>query len=147
METRLKRHLPGGKFEVTPERSRAMAAVRGRGNKTTELRLKMALVRGGIHGWVCNERSLPGKPDFYFASQKVAVFVDGCFWHGCPRCGHVPKTNQSFWAAKLDRNRTRHRKVSRLLRRDNIRVLRFWEHQLREDLPRCVAKLEKYLVA
>ena len=147
METWLKKHLPNGKFDVTPERSRAMAAVRGRGNKTTELRLRMALVKSGIHGWVCNEASLPGKPDFYFAEQKLAIFVDGCFWHGCPRCGHVPKTNNSFWAAKLDRNRRRHQKVARALRTNGIHVIRFWEHQLRENLDRCVARIGMKLLS
>ena len=147
METRLRKHLPLGKFEVTPERSRAMAAVRGRGNKTTELRLRMALVRSRIQGWICNESSLPGKPDFYFAEQKLAVFVDGCFWHGCSRCGHVPKTNNSFWAAKLDRNRKRHRKVARALRMNGIQVIRFWEHQLRESLNHCVGRITRELSA
>lgn len=145
MERQLKQHLPDGKFDVTPQRSRAMAAVRGHGNKTTELRLRMALVKAGIRGWTCNESSLPGKPDFYFLEPRLAVFVDGCFWHGCKRCGHLPKANQAFWAAKLDRNHKRHRKVARLLRKLDIQVVRFWEHQLRQSVETCVSKIAKRL--
>jgi len=143
MERLLKSQLLGGKFAVSPERSRNMAAVRGSGNKTTELRLQMALVRAGISGWSSQRTDLPGKPDFFFQSANLAVFVDGCFWHGCPRCGHIPKTNTGFWTAKIDRNRKRHRKVARLLNKRGIRTVRFWEHQLRDRLDRCVARIEK----
>jgi DNA mismatch endonuclease (patch repair protein) len=141
MERLLKTRLRGGMFNVSPERSRNMAAVRGKGNKTTEVRLKMALVRAGISGWVMQSVELPGKPDFYFPAAGLAVFVDGCFWHGCPRCGHLPKNNAAFWEAKIGRNRARHKKVGRLLNRQGVRTLRFWEHQLKENLERCVARI------
>jgi DNA mismatch endonuclease, patch repair protein len=124
-----------------------MAAVRGRGNRSTELKLRMGLVRAGIEGWICNEANLPGKPDFYFPSAKLAVFVDGCFWHGCARCGHIPKTNSEFWAVKIDRNRRRHRKIATLLAKLGIRTVRFWEHQLRVDLPKCVSRIEARLLS
>jgi DNA mismatch endonuclease (patch repair protein) len=118
-----------------------MGAVRGKGNATTELRLKMALVRGGVSGWICHPKQIPGKPDFYFVSARLAVFVDGCFWHGCMKCGHIPKTNQAFWAAKINRNRQRHRKVGRLLASEGVQAVRFWEHQLRDDLDKCVLRI------
>lgn len=92
MERRLKKYLDHGKFENVPEkRSRTMAAIRGKHNRTTELRLKMALIRRGIKGWKLHASELPGKPDFYFKNKRLAVFVDGCYWHGCPRCGHIPE--------------------------------------------------------
>lgn len=118
-----------------------MAAVRGKGNKTTELRLQMAMVRAGIGGWSSQRTDLPGKPDFYFPSAKLAVFVDGCFWHGCTKCGHIPRNNGAFWKAKIERNRTRHRKVGRLLNKRGIQTMRFWEHQLRQHLDRCVSRV------
>jgi DNA mismatch endonuclease (patch repair protein) len=118
-----------------------MAAVKSHGNKTTELKLRMALVRGGISGWVVQPRGLPGNPDFYFPGRSLAVFVDGCFWHGCGRCGHIPKTNQAFWKAKIGRNRARHRKVKRLLKAEGIGALRLWEHELKKDLRRCVERI------
>jgi DNA mismatch endonuclease (patch repair protein) len=141
MERLLKSCLKNGLFNVSPERSRNMAAVRGKGNKTTELRLKMALVRAGISGWTSQRADLPGKPDFFFASAGLAIFVDGCFWHGCSRCGHLPKNNGAFWKAKIGRNRARHKKVRGLLNREGIRTVRFWEHQLKENLNRCVSRI------
>jgi DNA mismatch endonuclease (patch repair protein) len=147
MERLLKSRLPKGKFLVSPERSRAMAAVRGKGNKTTEVKLQMALVRAGISGWLTHPSRLPGKPDFYFPKEKLAVFVDGCFWHGCSKCGHLPKTNRAFWATKIDRNRSRHRKVARLLNRNGVSTVRFWEHQLRDHLERCVYRIANQIAA
>ena len=85
MEKILRRELPGGQFrDVTPARSRAMAAVRGKGNISTEQRLRLALVRAGVSGWTLHTKSIVGCPDFYFAKQRLAIFTDGCFWHGCP---------------------------------------------------------------
>ncbi|MBI2928162.1 MAG: very short patch repair endonuclease [Verrucomicrobia bacterium] len=122
-----------------------MRAVRGRGNKTTETRFRSALVRAGLRGWSIGPQNLPGRPDFYFAKARLAVFVDGCFWHGCRRCGHVPRTNSKFWRAKIERNRQRDRATSAALRAAGLRVIRLWEHKLREDLPGCVARVDSLL--
>lgn len=133
MERKLAKLLPLGRFEnVTHERSKTMGAIRSKNNKTTERALRMALIRSQIKGWNLHA-DLPGKPDFYFPRQRLAVFVDGCFWHRCPNCGHIPKTRVEFWAAKFERNRYRARKVSRQLRSNGIRVLRFWEHELKRN--------------
>jgi DNA mismatch endonuclease, patch repair protein len=117
-----------------------MAAVRGKNNTTTERRFRMALVRSRISGWITHA-NLPGKPDIYFPTRKLAVFLDGCFWHGCSRCGHIPKTNTVFWATKIKRNRQRDQKTSRLLRGQGILVIRVWEHSLQK--PRDLALLLK----
>ena len=86
---------------------------------------------------------MPGKPDFVFSKLKTAVFVDGCFWHGCPRHATKPKTRAAFWAAKLNGNRARDRKVNRLLRAKGWRVIRIWEHELkRSNLPRLLKRLD-----
>jgi DNA mismatch endonuclease (patch repair protein) len=71
------------------------------------------------------------KPDFVFRSHRLAVFVDGCFWHGCPLHATSPKTNAAFWRKKLAANRTRDRLVTRTLRQLGWRVLRLWEHELK----------------
>jgi len=71
--------------------------------------------------------SVAGKPDFAWPKVKVALFVDGCFWHGCPRCDRPSKSNLGFWRDKLTANRQRDLRVSRKLRRDGWRVLRVWE--------------------
>jgi DNA mismatch endonuclease (patch repair protein) len=73
---------------------------------------------------------LPGRPDFVFRRQHVCVFVDGCFWHGCPRCYRRPSSNRKYWDEKVKRNRARDRRVNQELRRRGWRVLRFWEHDL-----------------
>ena len=107
-----------------------MSRVRGHGNKTTELRLIQVFRANGITGWRRGSK-LPGKPDFVFPKLETAVFVDGCFWHGCPRHGTKPKTNASFWRKKIQRNKARDRKVNRLLRAKGWKVARVWEHELR----------------
>ena len=93
-----------------------------------------------------SRRLLPLKvrPDFVFAKQRLAVFVDGCFWHGCPRHGTKPKGNAAFWKKKLERNRARDREVNRALRRAGWRVMRIWEHELaRKYEARLAARLRR----
>jgi DNA mismatch endonuclease (patch repair protein) len=148
MERILKSTLQDGAFMgVSPTRSRIMASIRGKSNKSTEVALRLALVRAGIRGWVLHPADLQGRPDFYFVKQRLAVFVDGCFWHGCPRCGHIPKTRTEFWAAKIERNRSRDRKNRRLLASKGVKVLRVWEHELRESasVQQVLHKLRSHL--
>jgi len=88
-----------------------------------------------------------GRPDFVFPARRLAVFVDGCFWHGCPRHGTMPKGNRSFWRAKITRNRERDREVGAELRRLGWKVLRVWEHELTvRNERRLVARLGRHLV-
>lgn len=144
MERALRSKLVGGKFRgVTQDHSQRMGAIAGKGNKTTECRLRAGLTRAGLRGWVLHVRELPGTPDFAFPSQRVAVFVDGCFWHGCSKCQHSMKRNARYWAEKVKRNRARDRRTVTALRRQGYKVIRFWEHDL-DDLNRCV---ESVLIA
>lgn len=106
-----------------------MAAIRGRGNKDTELRLVTILRGSGITGWR-RHQSLPGRPDFIFRRQRLAVFVDGCFWHGCRWHCRMPVGNGEYWQRKIARNITRDRRVNQLLRSQGWRVLRIWGHAL-----------------
>jgi DNA mismatch endonuclease (patch repair protein) len=141
MERLLRKKLRHGAFINVPlARSLAMGKVRGKGNRTTEVRLRYALVRAGISGW-CMHPPLPGKPDFYFSHSRMAIFVDGCFWHGCPQCGHIPVTNAAFWHAKIERNQQRAAKWDRILKRDRIRVIHIWECRLKKDLPSVVRQI------
>lgn len=141
MERALRHKLPQGRFVTTATRSRQMAAVKSSGNKSTESRLRAALISAGVSGWQMAPRNIVGKPDFYFPKQRLAVFVDGCFWHGCPKCGHIPGTNRLFWRAKILGNRFRDRRINAQFRIARIQVVRFWEHQLRTHLSTCVARL------
>jgi DNA mismatch endonuclease (patch repair protein) len=111
------------------KRSEVMSRVRGRGNKATELALIALLRRRRITGWRRNQRVF-GKPDFVFQKLRVALFVDGCFWHGCPRHATKPKNNAAFWRRKFAANKTRDLLVNRTLRKRGWRVLRIWQHEL-----------------
>lgn len=123
------------------KRSAVMSRIRSSGNLSTELRL-IALMRvHGITGWRRNRR-LPGKPDFVFPKQRVAVFIDGCFWHGCPAHYTEPVGSAEFWRAKISGNKRRDRRVVRELRNLGWTVLRLWEHDLkRRRLARAVSRL------
>jgi DNA mismatch endonuclease (patch repair protein) len=113
------------------KRSEIMSHVKGRGNLATEIFLVHIFREHGFVGWRRNAR-LFGKPDFVFPSLRLAVFVDGCFWHGCPIHGSLPKTNRPFWRQKLRRNRDRDRLVNRTLKRLGWKTLRLWQHDLRD---------------
>ncbi len=108
------------------KRSEVMSRIRSHGNRGTELRLIALMREHSITGW---RRHAPlfGKPDFVFRGAKLAVFVDGCFWHACPRHATMPRNNRAFWEAKLTRNAARDREVTRTLRKVGWRVLRVWE--------------------
>jgi DNA mismatch endonuclease (patch repair protein) len=135
------------------ERSALMAKVRGRGNLTTEQALAKLLRAEGWSGWrrqqVVRGRAAGGegfqvRPDFVFPVRRLAVFVDGCFWHGCPRHGTRPRGNAAFWRAKFRRNRARDRRDTRRLRRAGWQVLRLWEYELRAKArPRLLVKLRQ----
>lgn len=111
-------------------RSRVMSAIRSAGNVSTELRLVALMRLHAVKGWRRGSQ-LPGKPDFVFPSLRLAVFVDGCFWHGCPRCSRGVDTNGAFWREKIAGNRRRDLRVSRRLRGMGWRVLRIREHEIR----------------
>lgn len=114
----------------THKRAEIMSRVRGRDNKLTELALRDLFRRSGITGWRRRARVF-GKPDFVFPRQRIAIFVDGCFWHGCPRHGSRPATNESFWRQKLARNQNRDRLVNKNLKQNGWKVVRIWQHELK----------------
>ena len=111
------------------KRSEMMSRIRGRGNKETELVLATLFRRHRINGWRRNQPVF-GKPDFVFPNARLAVFVDGCFWHACPKHSNMPANNRAFWRKKLTGNKARDRVVNKALRRAGWRVVRIWEHEL-----------------
>jgi DNA mismatch endonuclease, patch repair protein len=121
-------------------RSRVMAAVRSKGNRSTEWALRAGLVRGAVKGWQLHP-ALPGTPDFAFLKEKLAVFVDGCFWHGCSRCYVAPKARKAYWVQKIHRNMSRDRRVSSQLRKSGWRVMRIWEHDLDKGSSKVVKRI------
>ena len=118
-----------------------MAAVKSKGNKATEIKLASILRKNRIKGWR-RSVTLFGSPDFVFRKERLAVFVDGCFWHGCPRHLRRPKDNKGYWRKKLSRNQSRDKLVTKTLRNAGWRVLRIWEHELK-DVPKLVSRVWK----
>ncbi len=141
------------------KRSEVMSLIRSRGNKGTELRLVEVFRAHGITGWRRHvalplgtrgaRTCLPQtprrvRPDFVFRRERVAVFVDGCFWHGCALHFRRPQSRQKFWDAKIARNLSRDLLVAAALRRKGWRVLRLWEHELaRRREPLLLARLRR----
>jgi DNA mismatch endonuclease (patch repair protein) len=130
----------------TPQRRSAiMGLVRSTGNASTEQRLVRLLRAERITGWRRAAR-LVGSPDFVWHRKRVAVFVDGCFWHGCPLHGHTPRSRVAYWASKLARNKSRDRIVAMTMRQRGWRVLRIWEHELsRKNEPRLLLRIRRAL--
>ena len=115
------------------ERSRIMAKVKARGNKSTELKLIKIFKEYSIMGWR-RSYSLIGKPDFVFPKPRLAIFVDGCFWHGCQEHCRLPESNRDYWVAKINKNKKRDRLISKELRSKNWNVIRVWEHELKKNI-------------
>lgn len=124
------------------KRSWIMAQVKSNGNKSTEIHLRAALRENGIIGW---RRTYPlfGKPDFVFPKNRVALFVDGCFWHGHPTKCRIPKTNREYWKMKISRNKQRDRLVNDTLRKKGWKVVRIWEDSIKK--PSTISRLRKVL--
>lgn len=114
-------------------RSALMAKVKARGNKSTELVVAKGFRRAHITGWRRHAKSLPGSPDFFFKRVRLAVFVHGCFWHGCRRCYRPPRSNQEFWLGKVIENRRRDSRTIRQLQRLGISTMTIWEHDVKSE--------------
>ena len=126
------------------KRSAVMSRIRGRGNKATELALMQLLRRHGITGWRRNQKVF-GRPDFIFRRSRLALFVDGCFWHGCPKHYKIPAGNRAFWKKKFAANKARDRRVNRELRRLGWHVVRIWEHDLAKRPAFCLRRISTTL--
>jgi DNA mismatch endonuclease (patch repair protein) len=116
----------------TADRSVIMRKVKSKENLSTELALVKIFNKYGIKGW---KRNYPviGKPDFVFLSKKIAVFADGCFWHGHQCRNVVPKQNNEYWDKKRKRNIERDKKVNQLFINRGWKILRFWECDIKKD--------------
>lgn len=107
-----------------------MQAVKGKGTKL-EKRLWAMLAGMGLKGWKKNADTITGKPDVVFTNQRVAVFIDGCFWHGCPHCQRkLPKTNREYWERKIEHNVELAQLHDEQLQRDGWTIVRIWEHEM-----------------
>lgn len=144
MKPQRRKPLPAFR-KPTESRSRNMRAIRSVANKTTEQKFKLLLRKTKLKGWKNHPQNIGGSPDFAFDKQRVVVFVDGCYWHGCPHCGHIPRTNKTYWRAKIGRNKKRDARVSRELREESFSVIRIWECDLKSRPLVCLNKLRRAL--
>lgn len=128
-----------------PQRRKMMKAVRTH-DTAPELQLRLALRERGLTGYRCAPKTILGKPDIAFTRWKVAIFVDGCFWHGCPQCYVRPVNNREAWDEKLEGNRSRDTRVTETLSEAGWVVLRFWEHEVRRELDAVADAVEAVLV-
>jgi DNA mismatch endonuclease (patch repair protein) len=128
---------------LSPEdRRKTMQAVKGKRTKL-EKRLFSMLAGMSLKGWKQNASNVSGKPDVIFAKQKVAIFVDGCFWHGCPICQRkLPQTNREYWERKIARNVELAKSHNQQLRNDGWTVIRIWEHEIIRECERQRIRLQ-----
>lgn len=130
-----------GREPVAPERSRLMAKIHGK-NSQPELRLRRAVWASGGR-FRCHAAKVPGRPDLCNQRARVAVFVDGCFWHGCPKHFRVPATRSAFWVEKVNRNRKRRTQVIGGLA--GWKVFEFYECELGENIQGCASRVASAL--
>jgi len=124
------------------KRSEIMSNVRSKNTKI-ELEVRKALwarcVRYRIHN-----SNIPGTPDISSRKNKVAIFLDGCFWHGCKRHGSIPKTNTKFWKGKIDENIKRRKKIKAELKKEGYIVLEYFECDLNENIAGIIDEITQY---
>lgn len=122
-----------------------MSANRAKNSKP-EVALRKALWHAGFRGYRLHYKKVPGRPDIAFVSRKIAIFLNGCYWHRCPKCNYpLPKTNRKFWKEKFDRNVARDKRKMAELRRLRWKVIFIWECDLKTNPSRVISRLTKAL--
>lgn len=132
-------------FYTTKKRSKIMSKIRGKNTKP-ELLFRKALWRKGVH-YRLNNQQLPGKPDLSIKKYKLAIFIDGEYWHGYNWDERKPKlkTNRKFWIPKIERNMQRDKEVNQQLNDLGFTVFRFWAHEVKDHLKICINDVMLYL--
>jgi len=120
--------------------SNVMSANKAKNTKP-EIIFRKMLWSEGITGYRLHWKKAPGRPDVAFPARKIAIFINGCFWHRCPNCRiHMPKSNTSFWREKFNRNVRRDKEKVRLLENDGWEVIIIWECEVRDNIIGCIDK-------
>jgi DNA mismatch endonuclease (patch repair protein) len=116
-------------------------------NTKPEVLFRKALWNAGVRGYRLHWKKAPGKPDIAFPGKKIAIFLNGCFWHRCPKCQlGLPKHNSDFWQAKFDRNVERDKEKITALENENWTVITIWECELKEDMNDQVERVNQLLI-
>lgn len=125
--------------------SENMSRIKAKDTKP-ELLLRKTLFQAGIRGYRKNYKELPGKPDIVFLRKRIALFVHGCFWHGCEICGRrTPMHNSAYWVTKIDKNIARDKENKEKLQALGYTVIEIWEHQLKNELQVTVTEILQLL--
>jgi len=125
--------------------SKVMSSNRSKNTKPEKL-LRQGLCSDGIRGYRLNWKKVPGKPDIAFPGRKIAIFVNGCYWHRCPICDlALPKTNKEFWKEKFEKNIARDKMSTKRLIDLGWVALTIWECEINADAMECVKKIRKIL--
>ena len=127
-------------------RSRTMARIPS-SRTSLEQKLAASMWAAGLRGWRRTMKVERSRPDFAFPSLRVALFVDGCFWHGCPQCCRRPASNTAYWNSKLDRNMARDEEQTERLRKADWTVVRLWGHEIDRDPDACVRRVASALAS
>jgi DNA mismatch endonuclease (patch repair protein) len=132
-------------FTTTAQRSRTMSKIKGK-NSIPEMLLRRALWARNIR-YRIHRRDLPGRPDIVIEKFKLAIFVDGDFWHGYNWAIRKPKSNQAYWNSKIERNMQKDRWASAQLEENGYTMMRFWEHEVKKNLESCINQVILYIEA
>lgn len=125
--------------------SKVMSANKAKNTKP-ELLLRKALCHSGLSGYRLHWEKASGRPDIAFPGKKIAVFVNGCYWHRCPYCKlSTPKTNEKFWEEKFEKNKKRDKEKKVILESNGWKVFVFWECEIKEDLNSCIEKISEFI--
>ena len=123
------------------QRRKNMQAIRAK-ETAFEIMVRKELWKKGIR-YRKNVRDLMGVPDIAIKKHKLVIFLDSCYWHGCPEHGVMPKSNREFWEKKIKRNIERDTEVTSYYRSRNWTILRFWEHEVKQDLDGIIDRIIK----
>jgi DNA mismatch endonuclease Vsr len=132
------------KTETPEQRSKIMRAVPGK-NTSTEIEFRRLLCEANLRGYRLHYTKVPGSPDVVFTRLRLAIFVDGCFWHGCASCYRAPKTNNEYWTMKVRRNKDRDERVNHECFVQGWSVLRLWEHEIVKSPRATLLKVQRAL--
>ncbi|WP_343704063.1 very short patch repair endonuclease [Chitinophaga sp.] len=126
--------------------SKVMSAIKSKETKP-EVQLRKALFSVGLRGYRKNLKELPGKPDIAYTKWKIAIFINGCYWHGCQQCGwKPPKHNTEYWVNKINKNRQRDLQKIDALKSIGYKVITIWEHELKGSMDLVVKKIHLNLM-
>lgn len=130
--------------KVSPKkRSQIMSKIKSKNTKL-ENKIISDLWKRGFR-FRRNVASLTGKPDIAIKKYKIVIFIDSCFWHGCPQHCRMPSSNRTYWEKKIKRNKERDREVTNFYKEKGWHILRIWEHELKNDYENILNKIEKFI--